>query len=60
MTFLIIKNVQFKFHESYANPNRVVSKPPYEVSETVSCEFEIPDVNENWRPPLRKEKGTPN
>ena len=28
-------------HESYANPNRVVSKPPFEVSERGSGEFEI-------------------
>ena len=36
-----IKKVQFKLHESYANPNRVVSKPPYEVSETGWGEFEV-------------------
>ncbi len=28
-------------HESYANPNRVISKPPYEVSETGWGEFEV-------------------
>lgn len=27
-----VKKVHFKLHESYANPNRIVSKPPYEVS----------------------------
>jgi len=36
-----VKKVHFKLHESYANPNRVVSKPPYEVSETGWGEFEV-------------------
>ncbi len=36
-----VKKVQFKLHESYANPSRVVSKPPYEVSETGWGEFEV-------------------
>lgn len=36
-----IKKVHFKLHESYANQNRVVTKPPYEVSETGWGEFEI-------------------
>ncbi len=36
-----VKKVQFKLHESYANPNRIVSKPPYEVSETGWGEFEV-------------------
>lgn len=27
-----VKKVHFKLHESYANPNRIVSKPPYEVT----------------------------
>ena len=36
-----VKKVQFKLHDSYANCNRVVSKPPYEVSETGWGEFEI-------------------
>ncbi|XP_028394067.1 YEATS domain-containing protein 4-like [Dendronephthya gigantea] len=36
-----IKKVQFKLHESYANPTRVLSKPPYEVNETGWGEFEI-------------------
>ena len=27
-----VKKVQFRLHESYPNPNRIVSKPPYEVS----------------------------
>ena len=26
-----VKKVQFRLHDSYANSNRVVSKPPYEV-----------------------------
>ena len=26
-----VKKVQFRLHESYPNPNRIVSKPPYEV-----------------------------
>lgn len=38
---VFIKKVHFKLHESYANPNRVVSKPPYEVSESGWGEFEI-------------------
>lgn len=36
-----IKKVHFKLHDSYANPNRVHSKPPYEVTETGWGEFEI-------------------
>lgn len=27
-----VKKVQFRLHDSYANCNRIVSKPPYEVS----------------------------
>ncbi|KAI4461366.1 protein af-9 [Holotrichia oblita] len=29
-----VKKVHFKLHESYANQNRIVVKPPYEISET--------------------------
>lgn len=36
-----VKKIHFKLHESYANPNRVVTKPPYEVTETGWGEFEI-------------------
>ncbi|ORX99043.1 yeats-domain-containing protein [Basidiobolus meristosporus CBS 931.73] len=36
-----IKKVNFKLHESFANPNRVVEKAPFEVSETGWGEFEI-------------------
>ncbi|CAH0406284.1 unnamed protein product [Chilo suppressalis] len=36
-----IKKVHFKLHESYANPNRIVMKPPYELTETGWGEFEI-------------------
>ncbi|XP_046964938.1 YEATS domain-containing protein 4 [Nymphalis io] len=36
-----IKKVHFKLHESYANPNRIVTKPPYELTETGWGEFEI-------------------
>jgi len=36
-----VKKVQFRLHESYPNPNRIVSKPPYEVSETGWGEFEV-------------------
>ncbi|KAK9876963.1 hypothetical protein WA026_015995 [Henosepilachna vigintioctopunctata] len=36
-----IKKVHFKLHESYANQNRIVVKPPYEISETGWGEFEI-------------------
>ncbi|CAI2351730.1 unnamed protein product [Caenorhabditis sp. 36 PRJEB53466] len=36
-----IRKVQFKLHESYANPYRVIEKPPYEVTETGWGEFEI-------------------
>ncbi|CAH1115253.1 unnamed protein product [Psylliodes chrysocephalus] len=36
-----VKKVQFKLHESYANQNRIVVKPPYELSETGWGEFEI-------------------
>ncbi|CAD7081419.1 unnamed protein product [Hermetia illucens] len=36
-----VKKVHFKLHESYANPNRIVTKPPYEVTETGWGEFEV-------------------
>lgn len=36
-----VKKVHFKLHDSYASPNRVVTKPPYEVTETGWGEFEI-------------------
>ncbi|KAB0795378.1 hypothetical protein PPYR_12217 [Photinus pyralis] len=36
-----IKKVHFKLHESYTNQNRIVVKPPYEISETGWGEFEI-------------------
>lgn len=36
-----VKKVHFKLHESYNNPNRVVTKPPYELTETGWGEFEI-------------------
>lgn len=40
MSFFI-KKVQFKLHESYPNPLRILSKPPYEIQETGWGEFEI-------------------
>ena len=36
-----VKKIQFKLHESYTNSNRVVTKPPYEVTETGWGEFEV-------------------
>lgn len=36
-----VKKVHFKLHESYANQNRIINKPPYEVTETGWGEFEI-------------------
>uniref|UniRef100_A0A3Q3G6W0 YEATS domain-containing protein 4 n=1 Tax=Kryptolebias marmoratus TaxID=37003 RepID=A0A3Q3G6W0_KRYMA len=36
-----VKKIQFKLHESYVNPLRVVTKPPYEITETGWGEFEI-------------------
>ncbi|VDP92996.1 unnamed protein product [Echinostoma caproni] len=36
-----IKRVQFKLHESYANPVRMVNKPPFELTETGWGEFDI-------------------
>lgn len=36
-----VKKVHFKLHESYANPNRILLKPPYEVTETGWGEFEV-------------------
>ncbi|KAJ0180765.1 hypothetical protein K1T71_004169 [Dendrolimus kikuchii] len=36
-----IKKIHFKLHESYANPNRIITKPPYELMETGWGEFEI-------------------
>lgn len=36
-----VKKVHFKLHESYANANRTLTKPPYEVTETGWGEFEV-------------------
>lgn len=36
-----IKKIHFKLHDSYANPNRIVTKAPYEVTETGWGEFEV-------------------
>ncbi|XP_069117370.1 YEATS domain-containing protein 4-like [Argopecten irradians] len=36
-----IKKIHFKLHDSYPNHNRVVTKPPYEVTETGWGEFEV-------------------
>ncbi|XP_072309534.1 YEATS domain-containing protein 4 isoform X2 [Eucyclogobius newberryi] len=36
-----VKKIQFKLHESYGNPLRVVTNPPYEITETGWGEFEI-------------------
>lgn len=36
-----VKKVHFKLHESYRDCNRIVDKPPYEVTETGWGEFEI-------------------
>lgn len=36
-----VKRINFKLHESYINPNRVVTKPPYEITETGWGEFEV-------------------
>lgn len=36
-----VKKVHFKLHDSYANPNRILTKPPYEVTETGWGEFEV-------------------
>jgi YEATS domain-containing protein 4 len=36
-----VKKIHFKLHDSYANQNRIVTKPPYEVTETGWGEFEI-------------------
>ncbi|KAK3858191.1 hypothetical protein Pcinc_035599 [Petrolisthes cinctipes] len=36
-----VKKIHFKLHESYKDQNRVVTNPPYEVTETGWGEFEI-------------------
>lgn len=36
-----VKKMHFKLHESYNNPNRILTKPPYELTETGWGEFEI-------------------
>ena len=36
-----VKKIHFKLHESYGSPFRVVTKPPYEITETGWGEFEI-------------------
>lgn len=49
-----VKKVHFKLHESYANQNRIVVKPPYEITETGWGEFEfvikIHFIDPNERP----------
>ncbi|EIW72072.1 hypothetical protein TREMEDRAFT_66697 [Tremella mesenterica DSM 1558] len=36
-----IKRVTFRLHETYANPSRVLDKPPYQVTETGWGEFTV-------------------
>lgn len=36
-----VKKIHFKLHDSYPNQNRVITKPPYEVTETGWGEFEV-------------------
>ncbi|CAI2180276.1 15297_t:CDS:2 [Funneliformis geosporum] len=36
-----VKKVTFKLHETYANPQRVVEHPPFELTETGWGEFEL-------------------
>ncbi|VDI61666.1 YEATS domain-containing protein 4 [Mytilus galloprovincialis] len=36
-----VKKINFKLHDSYPNCNRVITKPPYEVTETGWGEFEV-------------------
>ncbi|XP_052102912.1 YEATS domain-containing protein 4-like [Mytilus californianus] len=36
-----VKKINFKLHDSYPNSNRVITKPPYEVTETGWGEFEV-------------------
>lgn len=36
-----VKRVQFKLHESYTEPNRIVQAPPFTITETGWGEFEI-------------------
>jgi len=36
-----VRKVQFKLHESYSNPIRIVTSPPYEIKESGWGEFEI-------------------
>lgn len=37
----LVQRIDFKLHESFANANRQITKPPYEVSESGWGEFEI-------------------
>lgn len=36
-----VRKVHFKLHDSYANPNRIFTDPPYSVSESGWGEFEV-------------------
>uniref|UniRef100_A0A8C6AVC5 YEATS domain-containing protein n=1 Tax=Monodon monoceros TaxID=40151 RepID=A0A8C6AVC5_MONMO len=36
-----VKKIQFKLHESYGNPLRVVTKPPYEITEHNKCSLQM-------------------
>ncbi|PAA56436.1 hypothetical protein BOX15_Mlig025434g3, partial [Macrostomum lignano] len=48
-----VRHVQFKLHESYANPVRTVTEPPYELTETGWGEFEL-SIRLVWHDPAEK------
>lgn len=36
-----VRKIHYKLHDSYSSPNRIIPKPPYEITETGWGEFEI-------------------
>ena len=51
----VIESVTFQLHPSFAEPKRVLTEPPYEVTETGWGEFEI-GIEIKFRPEVGEEK----
>ena len=45
-----VKKVQFRLHESYPNPNRIVTTPPYEVHNVICLRNSGAVVSQLWPP----------
>ena len=51
----VVESVTFQLHPSFAEPKRVLTEPPYEVTETGWGEFEI-GIEIKFRPEVGEEK----